>query len=78
MLITIIMFTSVAALFLSCCNIQINFWTLEHEPLEDRGHDLLRTYAFFISLSPVPGEVFSIDKTVYNITSHHATSHHIR
>lgn len=63
------MCTSVAVLFLSWCNIQIDFWTLEHKLIEDRDYDLLRTFALFISVSWVPGEMFGKDKAVYNI--HH-------
>lgn len=58
------MFTSFAGLFLSCDNVCIDFWTPEHEPLEDKDHDLLRIYNFFISLSLVSGEMFGIDKPI--------------
>lgn len=71
MLISIITCASVVVLFLSCSNIQIDFWTLEHELPEDRGYNLLRTFALFVSLSLVPGEMFGKDKAIHNI-------HHIR
>lgn len=63
-----IMFASVVyVLLLSCCNVHIDFWTLTHGLLEDRGHDLLSTHALFTSLFPVPGEMFHIEKKNYTL-----------
>lgn len=59
----------VSVFFLPCYHVHTDFWTKEHDVLEDKDHDLLSTYALFISLCPVTGEMFGIEKMIHNIAT---------